>query len=96
VIATALSRAGVTPRDIEVFVPHQANQRIIDVIAIRAGLEHCIIADDIKHAGNTSAASIPLALTQLRESGRIRPGSLALLIGFGAGLTIAGQVIRLP
>jgi 3-oxoacyl-[acyl-carrier-protein] synthase-3 len=71
VIATALSRAGVAPSDIDVFVPHQAIQRIIDVIAVKAGLEHCIIADDIKHAGNTSAASIPLALTRLRENGSV-------------------------
>jgi 3-oxoacyl-[acyl-carrier-protein] synthase-3 len=96
VVARALELAGVRPDDIDVFVPHQANLRIIESIAREARLEHCVIATDVCEAGNTSAASIPLALTRLKEAGRTPSGALALLVGFGAGLSIAGQVIRLP
>ena len=92
----AMAAAGVAAEDITVFVPHQANLRIITAVARQLGLEHAIVADDVSESGNTSAASIPMALARLRRSASIRPGALALLIGFGAGLSIAGQVVRLP
>jgi 3-oxoacyl-[acyl-carrier-protein] synthase-3 len=92
----ACARAGVKPADIEVFVPHQANLRIIDAVVRKVGLEHAVVATDIVDSGNTSSASIPIALTRLRDSGAAKPGQLALLVGFGAGLAYAAQVVRLP
>jgi 3-oxoacyl-(acyl-carrier-protein) synthase III len=93
----AMERAGVTAEDIDVFAPHQANLRIVESMAKRLGFgEKTVIARDIVQAGNTSAASIPLALTALLESGEAKSGDLALVLGYGAGLTYAGQVLRLP
>ncbi|GAB3261186.1 beta-ketoacyl-ACP synthase III [Kineosporia babensis] len=88
--------AGVTLADIQWFVPHQANCRIIDTLAHRLGLREDQVVRDVVEAGNTSAASVPLALSRLYESGRTSPGDLVLLLGFGAGLTYAGQVVRMP
>lgn len=93
----AMDKAGVGPEDIDVFAPHQANLRIIESMAKRLGLpERTVIARDIVQAGNTSAASVPLALAALMESGEAKSGDLALVLGYGAGLTVAGQVLRLP
>lgn len=92
----ACARAGVAIDDIDVFVPHQANLRIIDAVARKLGLHRTVIACDVSGSGNTSAASIPIALTRLIERGEARSGQLALLVGFGAGLSYAGQVVRLP
>lgn len=92
----AMAAAGVAAEDITVFVPHQANLRIITAVARQLGLEHAVVADDVSESGNTSAASIPMALAKLRRSGSVPRGALALLVGFGAGLSIAGQVVRLP
>ena len=93
----ALDAAGLTAADIQLFVPHQANNRITD--AMLRGLnfpDSVAVARDIVTAGNTSAASIPLALDRLREEGVAKSGDLALLIGFGAGLAYAAQVVQLP
>jgi 3-oxoacyl-[acyl-carrier-protein] synthase III len=80
-----------------VFAPHQANLRIVESMTLRLGFrEDVVVARDIVQSGNTSAASIPLALTALVESGEARSGDLALALGYGAGLTFAGQVLRLP
>jgi 3-oxoacyl-[acyl-carrier-protein] synthase III len=92
----ACRRAGVTPADISAFVPHQANLRIIEAIARKLGIPRDRVADDIIHAGNTSSASIPLALSRMAEQGRLQPGTPALLIAFGAGLSYASQVITVP
>ena len=93
----AMRRAGVGPDDIDVFAPHQANLRIIEMMAKRLKLpERTVIARDIVRSGNTSSASVPLALSALLESGEARSGDLALLLGYGAGLTFAGQVVVLP
>ena len=93
----AMGRAGVGPEDIDVFAPHQANLRIVESMAKKLGLpERTVIARDIVQSGNTSAASIPLALTELLETGEAKSGDLALVLGYGAGLTFAGQVLRLP
>ena len=92
-----MEKAGVGPADIDVFAPHQANLRIIESMAKKLGLgEDVVVARDIVQAGNTSAASIPLALTALLESGEAKSGDLALVLGYGAGLTFAGQVVVLP
>ena len=93
----ALDRAGVKAEDLDVFVPHQANMRIIDAMARAMKLpEHVKIARDIADQGNTSAASIPLALDRMIEEGDAKSGDLALLIAFGAGLAYAAQVVTVP
>jgi 3-oxoacyl-(acyl-carrier-protein) synthase III len=92
----ACERAGVRPEELAAFVPHQANLRIVEAIARKLGAERAVIAKDIVLAGNTSAASIPLALSRMIERGEVPSGGLALLLGFGAGLTYAGQVIEIP
>jgi 3-oxoacyl-[acyl-carrier-protein] synthase-3 len=96
-LVEAMEKAGVGPDDIDVFAPHQANLRIVESMTKRLGFsERTVIAKDIVQAGNTSAASIPLALTALMESGEAKSGDLALVLGYGAGLTFAGQVLQLP
>lgn len=96
----ALERAGLTPADVDVLVPHQANLRIVESLAKRlhklGARDDLRVADDIVYSGNTSSASIPLALDHMRAEGRIRSGEIALLVGFGAGLSYAGQVIVCP
>lgn len=92
----ACERAGVDPSEIAAFVPHQANARIIDGIAKRLGMPDAIVAKDIVESGNTSAASVPLALSKLVERREIPSGAPVLLFGFGGGLTYAGQVVRCP
>jgi 3-oxoacyl-[acyl-carrier-protein] synthase III len=92
----ACARAGVAPSELSAFVPHQANLRIIEAIARKLGIPRDRVADDIVHAGNTSSASIPLALARMAEQGRLQPGTPALLIAFGAGLSYAAQVITVP
>lgn len=95
--AEALANAGVTVDDIAAFIPHQANVRIIDAVAKKMHLpEHVVVARDIEHMANTSAASIPLAMAALLRSGQLKPGDLALQAGFGAGLTWAAQVVVVP
>jgi 3-oxoacyl-(acyl-carrier-protein) synthase III len=96
-LVQAMERAGVGPADIDVFAPHQANLRIVESMAKRLGFtDDVVIARDIVHSGNTSAASVPLALSALMESGEAKSGDLALVLGYGAGLTFAGQVLVLP
>jgi 3-oxoacyl-[acyl-carrier-protein] synthase III len=92
----ACERAGVKPDELSVFVPHQANLRIVEAIARKLGIPRERVADDIVHAGNTSSASIPLALSRMAERGDLQPGTPALLLGFGAGLCYAAQVITVP
>jgi len=93
----ALDVAGVDANDLDAFIPHQANMRITDAMvrAIRLP-EHVPVARDIALTGNTSAASVPLAMERMLESGEIPHGGTALLIGFGAGLVYAAQVVTLP
>jgi 3-oxoacyl-[acyl-carrier-protein] synthase-3 len=92
----ACALAGVDLADIDWFIPHQANLRIIDTVVRATSFPLDRVSRDVVEMGNTSAASIPLALGRLLESGRTRPGDRALMMGFGAGLTYAGQVVRLP
>ncbi|MFC9968198.1 MULTISPECIES: beta-ketoacyl-ACP synthase 3 [Nocardia] len=93
----ALKLAGVTAADLDAFVPHQANIRITDALVRTLDLPDTVaVARDIVDTGNTSAASIPMAMEQLLRSGAAEPGQTALLLGFGAGLAYAGQVVHLP
>ncbi|HEY0217119.1 MAG TPA: beta-ketoacyl-ACP synthase III [Cellulomonas sp.] len=93
----ALDAAGVTADQIDAFIPHQANMRIIDQMIKQLKLPGSVaVARDIADTGNTSAASIPLATERLLREGQVSSGSLALQIGFGAGLVYAAQVVVLP
>ena len=92
-----LADAGVAAEDLAAFIPHQANMRIIDEFSKQLQLpEHVAVGRDIADAGNTSAASIPLAMHRLLEERPELSGGLALQIGFGAGLVYGAQVVRLP
>jgi 3-oxoacyl-[acyl-carrier-protein] synthase-3 len=93
----ACARAGVRPTDLVAFVPHQANLRIVHAVARQLGLsDDTVIADDVVESGNTSSASVPLALARLIETGRVTTGDPVLLVAFGAGLSWAGQVVLCP
>ena len=93
----ALEVAGVKPEELSALVTHQANERIIDEMAKQLALpESVVVAKDITTTGNTSAASIPLAMHALLAEGRIKSGDLALQIGFGAGLAYGAQVVVVP
>ncbi|MEY4451616.1 MAG: hypothetical protein RLZZ380_737 [Actinomycetota bacterium] len=93
----ALVVAGVKAEDLSALVTHQANIRIIDELAKQLDLpESVVVAKDIINTGNTSAASIPLAMHELLASGAVKSGGLALEIGFGAGLAFGAQVVVLP
>jgi 3-oxoacyl-[acyl-carrier-protein] synthase-3 len=93
----ALEKAGITADELDAFIPHQANMRITDAMIRALKLpEHVPVARDIAKTGNTSAASIPLAMERMLEEGEAPHGGAALLIGFGAGLVYAAQVVTLP
>ena len=93
----ALEASGLEPEDLTALVTHQANVRIIDEFAKQLGLpETVVVAKDIVETGNTSAASIPLAMHRLLAEGKVKSGGYALQIGFGAGLAYAAQVVELP
>ncbi|MFI0779568.1 ketoacyl-ACP synthase III [Streptomyces sp. NPDC021212] len=93
----ALDEAGVSADDLDAFIPHQANMRIIDSMIKTLKLpEHVTVARDVETTGNTSAASIPLAMERLLATGQAKSGDTALVIGFGAGLVYAATVVTLP
>ena len=93
----ALDAAGVRAEDLDAFIPHQANMRITDALIKTLKLPaHVPVARDIRETGNTSAASVPLAMERMLETGEAKSGGTALLIGFGAGLVYAAQVVILP
>lgn len=93
----ACAQAGIDPSELAAFVPHQANLRITESVVKALALpDSVVVARDVVDSGNTSAASVPLALTRLVEEGSVRRGDPVLLLGFGAGLTAAGSVVRCP
>ena len=93
----AVEKAGMTVDDLDAFVPHQANSRITEVIARSMKLQETVpVSDDIAESGNTSAASVPLAMEAMLKSGDTKPGDTALLLAFGAGLSYAAQVVTMP
>jgi len=93
----AVQAAGITPGELDIFIPHQANNRITDSMLRHLKLpENVVVSRDITQMGNSSAASIPLAMEALLESGEATSGQTALIIGFGAGLVFAGQIVVLP
>lgn len=93
----AVAAAGLELEDLDAFVPHQANLRITELLARQLKLpEGVAIARDVQDSGNTSAASVPLAIDAMVRDGEAKPGDTALLIAFGAGLSYAGQVVTIP
>ncbi|HEU5038602.1 MAG TPA: beta-ketoacyl-ACP synthase III [Nocardioides sp.] len=93
----AVAGAGLELTDLDAFVPHQANLRITETLARNLKLPDGIaVARDVQDSGNTSAASVPLAIEAMVRNGDAKPGDTALLIAFGAGLSYAGQVVKLP
>ena len=96
-INQALEIAGITAQDLDVFIPHQANNRITDALVRALDLPESVkVARDIVTTGNTSAASVPLAMDAMLQSGEAKSGDTALIIGFGSGLVHAAQVVTLP
>jgi 3-oxoacyl-[acyl-carrier-protein] synthase-3 len=90
----ALRRAGITAEEVDLLIPHQANVRIIEATAKHAGMPMDKVMVNVDRYGNTSSASIPLALDQAISEGRVKPGALLLLVAFGAGFTWGSAVIR--
>jgi len=91
----ALADAGMGVDDIDLFIPHQANRRIIEYAAKEAGLPMEKVAVNVDRYGNTSAASVPLALAEAFDDGRVQPGDTLALVAFGAGLTWASAIVKL-
>jgi 3-oxoacyl-[acyl-carrier-protein] synthase-3 len=89
-----LAEAGKEADDIDLFIPHQANQRITDAVASKLGVDEARIYSNISQHGNTSSASIPIALDECVESGRVKDGDLVVLTSFGGGVTWGGVVLR--
>ncbi|HBR58027.1 MAG TPA: 3-oxoacyl-ACP synthase [Blastocatellia bacterium] len=94
VSAEMLAKAGYTVDDIDLVIPHQANQRITDAVATRLGVPEEKVYSNIAELGNTSSASIPIAIDECIQSGKIKQGSLVLLTAFGGGVTWGATVIR--
>jgi 3-oxoacyl-[acyl-carrier-protein] synthase-3 len=89
-----LAKVGLTPQDIDLFIPHQANTRIIDSAVRRLGIPEDRVFINIDRYGNTSSASIPIALCEAHEAGRLLPGDTVVMVGFGAGLTWAAGALQ--
>lgn len=89
-----LDRTGYTVEDVDIVIPHQANQRITDAVASRLGVPEEKVYSNIAYHGNTSSASIPIAMDECIQSGKIKEGSLVLLTSFGGGVTWGGTIIR--
>ena len=94
-IVNMIEKAGLKADDIDYLIPHQANQRIIEAVQNRLGYSDEKVISNIKYYGNTSAASVPIALAEGVEKGTIKLGSKAILCGFGAGMTWGGAIVRL-
>jgi 3-oxoacyl-[acyl-carrier-protein] synthase-3 len=93
-IGRTLARAGCTADDVALFVPHQANTRIVDAVLARTGLATERTWSNIDRFGNTSAASIPIALAEAVDAGTVADGDLVLMSGFGAGITVGTVLWR--
>ncbi len=92
--AEALGKLGKGPDDVDLVIPHQANMRIIESVAKRAGVPMERVFVNVHRYGNMSAATIPVALCEALEEGRVKPGALLLMPSFGGGLTFTGHVVR--
>lgn len=93
-VAAALDRAGLSPSDVDLFVPHQANERIIAAVCSRLGIPDDAVVNILDRTGNTSAASIPQAVVSAVDAGRVSSGDVVVLCGFGAGMATATAVLH--
>jgi len=89
-----MEAAGIGVDELDLFIPHQANMRIIQAVGNRLGLSDAQVFTNVERVGNTSAASIPLAMVDARDAGRLKSGDLLLTSAFGGGLTWASSLIR--
>ncbi|MFP4015618.1 MAG: 3-oxoacyl-ACP synthase III family protein, partial [Halanaerobiales bacterium] len=89
-----LKKAGIAPAEVDLFVPHQANTRIIDAAASRLNLGEDKVFVNLPYYGNTSSASVPIALYEARQEGKVKNGDIVVLVAFGAGLTWASTVME--
>ena len=89
-----LEEAGLAAEDVDLFIPHQANQRITDAVASKLNVDERTVYSNIAMHGNTSSASIPIALDECVEAGRIKEGDLVLMASFGGGVTWGGVLMR--
>ena len=89
-----LERNGLSIRDVDLFVPHQANLRIIEAVGSRLEIDADKVFTNVEHYGNTSSASVPLALVEARAQGRLEPGMRVLMTAFGGGLTFGATLLR--
>jgi 3-oxoacyl-[acyl-carrier-protein] synthase-3 len=89
-----MQKCGVTADDIDLVVPHQANLRIIDAVVSRSGVSPDKVMLTVERYGNMSAATVPVALAEALEEGRVKPGALVLMPAFGAGLTVCAHLVR--
>jgi acyl-coenzyme A synthetase/AMP-(fatty) acid ligase len=94
VIHEALTTNGYAPKDISLFIPHQANLRIIDAVGERMKIDPAKVYKNVDRYGNTSAASVPIALDESRRAGRFGPGDLLMMSGFGGGLAWGTALMR--
>jgi 3-oxoacyl-[acyl-carrier-protein] synthase-3 len=94
VVADILKSEGLALEDIALFVFHQANLRIIEAVASRLGIDDSRVYNNIDRYGNTTAAAIPIALSEAREENRVHHGDLVMLVSFGSGYTWAGALLR--
>jgi 3-oxoacyl-[acyl-carrier-protein] synthase-3 len=92
--AAVLAQRGLSATDVDLVVPHQANLRIIDAVARRAGIDAARVFVNVHRYGNMSAATVPVALVEALEEGRVRPGASVLMPAFGAGLTWCAHLVR--
>jgi 3-oxoacyl-[acyl-carrier-protein] synthase-3 len=92
--AAVLKKCGVTPDQVDLVVPHQANLRIIEAVVARSGIPMDKVMLTVERYGNMSAATVPVALTEALEEGRVKPGALILMPAFGAGLTMCAHLVR--
>src|SRR6202008_4394541 len=92
--AAVMKKCGVTAADIDLVVPHQANLRIIEAVVTRSGIPMDKVMLTVERYGNMSAATVPVALAEALEVGRVKPGALVLMPAFGAGLTVCAHLVR--
>ena len=92
--AAVLAKCGYTPADVDLVVPHQANLRIIEAVAQRCGVPMEKVMLTVQRYGNMSAATVPVALSDAVDEGRVKPGALVLMPAFGAGLTVCSHLVR--
>jgi 3-oxoacyl-[acyl-carrier-protein] synthase III len=90
----ALGKAGKTAADVDLVIPHQANMRIIEAVAKKTGVPMEKVFTNVDRYGNMSAATVPVALCEALEAGRVQPGALLLMPSFGGGLTFTGHLVR--